>query len=129
MALLSRILVAVIGLLSLLGSLQHWFKVDALVTERGIQAVGDIGRANIRADVGGLFIGIGLFAIIAAAKQNKTWLLAATLLTGSALMGRFVSVAIDGYSPRVGPPMVIEAVVVAIYLVAFQLWGKKPEGL
>lgn len=129
MALLSRILVAVIGLFSLLGSLQHWFKVDALVTERGIQAVGDIGRANIRADVGGLFIGIGLFAIIAAAKQDKTWLLAATLLTGSALMGRLVSVAIDGYSPQVGPPMVIEAVVVAIYLVAFWLWGKKPEGL
>lgn len=129
MALLSRILVAVIGLLSLFGTLQHWFKVDALVAERGIQAVGDIGRANIRADVGGLFIGIGLFTIIAAAKHDKTWLLAATLLTGSALMGRLVSVAIDGYSPRVGPPMVIEAVVVAIYLVAFRLWGKKPEGL
>ncbi len=129
MALLSRILVAVIGLLSLFGTLQHWFKVDTLVAERGIEAVGDIGRANIRADVGGLFIGIGLFAIIAAAKHDQTWLLAATLLTGSALMGRLVSVAIDGYSPRVGPPMVIEAVVVAIYLVAFRLWGKKPEGL
>ncbi len=129
MLLISRVLVAVIGLFSLFGSLQHWFKVDALLVERGIQAVGDIGRANIRADVGGLFIGIGLFSVIAAARLDKIWLLAAILLTGGALLGRFVSVAIDGYSPQVGPPMVIEAAVIGIYLAAFQLWGKKPEGL
>jgi hypothetical protein len=96
---------------------------------RRIQAVGDIGRANIRADVGGIFIGIGLFAIIAAARQDRTWLLAAILLTCGAFLGRFVSVAIDGYSPRVGSPMAVEAIVIAIYLFAYWSWGKKPEGL
>jgi hypothetical protein len=129
MVIISRIWVAVIGLFSLFAVAQHWFDVDALVAERGIQAVGDIGRANIRADVGGIFIGIGLFAIIAAARQDRTWLLAAILLTSGALLGRFVSVAIDGYSPRVGSPMAVEAIVIAIYLFAYWSWGKKPEGL
>jgi hypothetical protein len=129
MMVISRILVTVIGLFSLFAAARHWFRIDALVAERGMQAVGDIGRANIRADVGGVFIGIGVFAIIAAAKTDRTWLLAALLLTSGALLGRFVSVAIDGYSSRVGSPMIVEAAVITIYLFAYRLWGKKPEGL
>lgn len=129
MALISRILVGLLGILALLPVIQHWFNVDALVAERGLQAVGDIGRANIRADVGGIFLGIAVFALIAAIRQSRTWLLAAILLTGGALIGRFVSVAIDGYSARVGSPMLVEAVVIAIYLFAYWTWDKKPEGL
>jgi hypothetical protein len=125
-SLASRILVGLIGLLSLLSVAQHWFLVDALVTERGLQAVGDI---DIRADVGGIFLGIALLELIAAAKQSRTWLLAVILLTGGALLGRIVSLAIDGYSARVGSPMMVEAVVVGIYLFAYWSWGKKPEGL
>jgi len=129
MALFSRILVGLIGLLSLLSTAQHWFAIEALPTERGLQAIGDIGRANLRADVGGVFLGIGLFAIIAAWQQNRIWLTATTLLVGGALLGRFVSVAIDGYSPRVGLPMLVEAIVIAIFAFAYRSWGKKPEGL
>ena len=118
-----------IGILSMLPVATHWFRLDTLVAERGIEAVGDIGRANIRADIAGLFLGIALFAIIAAAKRDRTWLLAAMALTASALLGRFVSVAIDGYSPRVVTPMLIEASVIAIFVFAYWSWGKKPEGL
>jgi hypothetical protein len=100
-----------------------------LVTERGLQAIGDIGRANIRADIGGIFLGIGLFAIIAAWQQSRIWLTATMLLVGGALLGRFVSVAIDGYSPRVGSPMAVEAAVIAMLFFAHWVWGKKPEGL
>lgn len=129
MALISRVLVGLIGLLSLLSVAQHWFKIDSLVTERGLQAIGDIGRANIRADIGGIFLGIGLFAIIAAWQQSRLWLTATMLLVGGALLGRFVSVAIDGYSPRVGSPMAVEAAVIAALFFAHWVWGKKPEGL
>ena len=62
MALISRILVVLVGLLSLLSVVQHWFRPETLVAERGLQVIGDIGRANMRADVGGIFLGIGLFA-------------------------------------------------------------------
>lgn len=129
MTLVPRILVGLIGLLSLLSTAQHWFGIESLPSESGLQAIGDIGRANLRADVGGFFLGIGLFAIIAAWQQSRVWLAASTLLVGGALLGRFVSVAIDGYSPRVGSPMLVEAIVIATFAFAYRSWGKKPEGL
>jgi len=129
MTLVSRILVAIIGVFALLGVSQHWFDLDAVHTQRGMLAVGDIGKANLRADVGGLFLGIAILTIFAAVRQNRSAILAAATLLSATLLGRFVSVAIDGYGARTGPPMIIEAVVIVILLVAYRAWGKKPEGL
>lgn len=129
MALFSRILVGLIGLLSLLSTIRHWFWIEALISERGLQAIGDIGRANLRADIGGIFLGIGMFAMIAAWQQSRLWLTATILLVGGALLGRFVSVTIDGVSPPVGAPIIVEAIVIAILAFAYRLWSKKPEGL
>lgn len=130
MKILSRALVGLIGLLSLMSVGTHWFRVESLVAERGLAAVGDIGRANIRADIGGMFLAIGLFCLFAAARANKAALLAAIALVSSALLSRFVSVAIDGGSQRVYSPMIVEAVVVAVLLMILWSWNKKvPEGL
>jgi hypothetical protein len=129
MPFIMRIIVGLIGIMALLGVNPHWFKLDDLASERGIEAIGAIGRANIRADVGGLFLAIAIFALLAAAKQSRTWLLAVILLVSSALLGRIVSVAIDGYVAPVGPPMAIETAIIAIFILAYWAWGKKPEGL
>ena len=53
-------MVGLIGVLSLLSAQQHWFGLETLVVQRGLQAVGDIGRTNIRADIGGLFLAISV---------------------------------------------------------------------
>jgi hypothetical protein len=129
MILVSRLLVGLIGLASLLAVWSHWFDIAMLAPERGIHAIDDIGRANIRADVGGLFLCIASFALIAAWQCSRTWLIVVFTLVGSALLGRFVSVAIDGFSARVGTPMLVEAIVIAVLGVAYWSWGKKPEGL
>lgn len=129
MQILSRALVGLIGLLSLLSVGTHWFRVESLVAERGLSAVGDIGRANIRADIGGMFLAIGLFCLFASVRSSKAALLAAIALVGAALLGRFVSVAIDGGSARVYSPMIIEGVVIAILMLALWSWKKVPEGL
>jgi hypothetical protein len=129
MVIVSRILIAIIGVLALLGVGQHWFELDAVAAERGMQAVGDIGRANLRADVGGLFLGISCLTLFAAARQNRGALLVAASLLAATLLGRFVSVAIDGFSAPVALPMVVEAILITILLFAYRAWGKKPEGL
>jgi hypothetical protein len=129
MIILSRILVAIIGLIALLGVGQHWFDLDAVAVERGMQAIGDIGRANVRADVGGLFLGISALTLFAAIRQHQGAILAAALLLVATLFGRFVSIAIDGYSAPVAPPMIVEAILIAILLFVYRAWGKKPEGL
>lgn len=120
---------AIIGIFALMGVGQHWFDLDAVHTQRGMLAIGDIGKANLRADVGGLFLGIAILTIFASIRQNRFAVLAAATLLSATLLGRFVSVAIDGFGARVGPPMVVEAVVIVILLVAYRTWDKKPEGL
>lgn len=129
MLLASRIWVALIGLLSLLTVIPHWFRLEGLVAERGIQAIGLIGRANIRADVGGLFLAIGALAIIAAYGRNTTWLAAAMLVSASAFFGRLISLMVDGYGPLVLEPMIIELVAMAAFAAAYRVWKKVPEGL
>lgn len=124
-----QILIGVLGLLSLQGAWHHWFDVAGLAEERGMKALGAIGQANIRADVGGIFLAIGLLSLIAAWKQSRQWALAAIIVVGSALFGRFVSIALDGYSERVMQPIAIEAIVVAVLLGGYFVWKKKPEGL
>lgn len=125
----SRILIGVIGLFALLGVSQHWFSLDAVAAERGMQAIGAIGRANLRADVGGLFLGIGCLSLFAAARQDRSALLATATLLGATLLGRIVSLAIDGYSARVGPPIFVEAVVLVLLCATYRVWREKPEGL
>lgn len=129
MILFSRALVALFGLLSLLSVFQHWFAVETLVEARGIQTVGGIGAANIRADIGGLFLAIGMFAFIAAWKRSTMWLLATWLLPALALLGRIISLGIDGSSPRVFEPMAVEAVVLTLLGGVYLYWKKLPEGL
>ena len=116
-------------MIALLGVGLHWFDLDAVAAERGMQAIGDIGRANIRADVGGLFLGISALTLFAAIRQHQGAILAAALLLVATLFGRFVSIAIDGYSAPVAPPMIVEAILIAILLFVYRAWGKKPEGL
>lgn len=129
MLLASRIWVSLIGLLSVLSALPHWFRVEGLAAERGVQALGLIGRANVRADMGGIFLGIGVFALIASYKRSQTWLLAAILLPALALLGRFVSIGLDGYESRLLQPIIVEAVVLALLAFAYSIWKKVPEGL
>lgn len=126
---ISRGLVALIGLLSLLSVYQHWFALESLSQARGINTIAEVGAANIRADIGGLFLAIGIFALIAAWKRDTVWLLATWLLPALALIGRFVSLAIDGFSPAVLEPMVIETVVLMILGTVYLYWKRAPEGL
>jgi hypothetical protein len=129
MTMLFRILVAVLGLLSILTALPHWFRVEGLAAARGIQALEAIGRANVRADIGGIFLAIGILALLAAWKQNETWLAATIIVVASALFGRFISFGLDGIGAHVMEPVVVEAVVLAILAGAWFSWKNAPEGL
>ena len=129
MNMLLRVLLGAIGVFALFGAAQHWFSFDAAFTGRGIAAIDDIGRANLRADVGGLFLGIGAFTLFTAFRQHRGALVATAILLSATLIGRIVSIAFDGFSAPVAPPIIVEAVVLAILGIAYWAWGKKPEGL
>jgi hypothetical protein len=129
MLVITRGLVALIGLLSLLSVYQHWFAVESLADVRGIKALGAVGAANIRADIGGMFLAIAVFAFVAAWKRSSVWLLAMLLLPAIAFLGRLVSAAMDGLSQKILEPMLIESVILTILGAIYLYWRKTPEGL
>ncbi len=124
MAHLPRILVALAALFFLFMGVQFWFALDGVAQTFGLTPEGLTGRASIRADVGGLFIGGGLIMAHAAWRQCAMCAGAAATVVAVALVGRIVTILLDGLAPGAVPPMVVEAVIVAILLWARATWKR-----
>lgn len=122
MKMLVRILVGLSGLVAVLMMLNLWFHMGSVIGAMGLATEGLVGRASVRADVGGLFGGIAVFSLMAAWKQNRTWALGALVLVSLAIAGRFVGVVMDGSGPGVWGPIGVEAFMIAILVWARQAW-------
>jgi len=118
-----RALVGVIGVLALLVAARLWIGPEAPAAALGLKADGLLGLATLRADVGGFFAAGGLFALAGAIQGEGRLLTPPAVLLGLALVGRLVTVAVDGYAAPMLPPMIIEAVLVAILLIARRRLG------
>ncbi len=122
MRLLARILVGLFGAMSALIALRFWFDMGPLLGQFGIEAKGIVGRATVRADIGGLFMGMGIMMLLAAWQQSRIWALRVMVVGACALMGRFVSVAMDGSGPDTWGPVIVEMVTLAILYWARTVW-------
>ena len=87
---------------------------------------GSQGMATLRADFPGFFIGTGVFALIGAITAQARPLLVPILLLGLALLGRFVSIAIDGMAPTAAAPMIAEALMITILALGWRNFGRTP---
>jgi len=91
-----------------------------------VEPIGSQGLASIRADFGGFFIGGATFALIGAWTQRARPLLVPMVLLALALIGRFISLIVDGMGPGAIPPMVAEAVMLAVLYAGWQRFEKRP---
>lgn len=124
---IARVLVALVGLLNLVlggGFLVNTVKSghDFFLTANGIQ-----GIATMRADMTSFFLVAAICALYGAWKGRAVPLLVPMLLFGIALFGRFVSLALDGASPTVAMPMIVEAVMIAVLLFGYRTLGKSGD--
>jgi hypothetical protein len=85
------------------------------------------GIATIRADFPAFFITASLFALYGAWTMRRTPLLVPLGLLSIALFGRFVSIALDGLSETTFPPMIAEAAMIAVVLVAYRLFDRPAQ--
>lgn len=115
---LLRILVGIIGVLALLVAIRLWIAPAEPAAQLGLQAVGRLGLATLRADVAGFFAVGGLFSLLAAVRGDGRLLTPPLALLTLALAGRVLTVVIDGYAPEMLPPMVVEGVLVTILFLA-----------
>lgn len=125
MKMIIRILTAALGVTALLAVAALWFNPDASVQGFGLTLNGAVGRATGRADVAGLFLGFGIFSLLAAAYQDRNYAKAALILTAAVLLGRVINVIVGGMTPALLPPIGLELVMLAVYYGGVRVWASK----
>jgi hypothetical protein len=110
-----RIAVAATGALLLFLALVAWTDPARLGGKLGIGAATALGMATLRADLGAFFATAGGLALLAAARRAPGLLTAPLLLVALALAGRCLALAVTPFDSAMIPPMVAEAVMVAVF--------------
>jgi ribonuclease Z len=91
----SRILVALAALLFAVTGVQFWVVPEQAAQLFGIEAVRSIGLATVRADLGGLFLGLALLCGAAAWTKRRAGVLAASVVLAAIVVGRVIGVVVD----------------------------------
>lgn len=120
MVMLSRVLLAAMGLLFLVVGAGLWLNTGEAAANMGLVDLAAAGLGTVRADIAGFFIGGGVIQIIAAIRRDPDLLWPVQLLVLLALLGRTVTLILDGPVAAGIPSMGIE-----IALLVLLLWCKK----
>ncbi len=93
-----------------------------------LSSLGTQGLATMRADFTAFFVTGGLFAIVAAVRVRRTPLLVPLSLLSIAIAGRLVSLAADGAPQTAFPPMIVEALMIALLALGWRSFapGARP---
>ena len=111
---LTRGLIGLVGLLALLLASRFWISPDKIGAVMGLLPDGAAGLGTMRADMAGFFGAAGVLSLTAAVRDDRKWLVPVVLMLGIALTGRVLNLVLTGGGPGLIPPMVIEAVLIAI---------------
>ena len=114
-----RLVIGLIGLFNIAIGLAFMIVPDKLGAAFFLEPIGVQGLATLRADFPGFFIGASVFALVGAWTGRTQALLVPILMLGLALFGRFVSIVIDGVTATTIPPMVVEAVMIAVLVLGW----------
>lgn len=121
MRIVLRVLAGLAGLLGILIAARVWADPVTFPASLGLSGQGLLGESTVRADVAGFFGVFGILALAAAIRGEGRLLTAPVLLIGVALAGRLLTAVLNGFAAETAPPMIIEAVLLAIFL-SGRLW-------
>ncbi|QLC21897.1 DUF4345 family protein [Parasphingopyxis sp. CP4] len=124
MAILVRILVLLLGLFNIFLGISFLFNPAEMAGDFFLEPQGIQGLATIRADYPAFFLTAGGFALYSAWKQSGWPLLVPMCLMSIAIIGRVVSLALDGEAPTAFQPMVVEAIMIAISVIGYRVFGR-----
>jgi hypothetical protein len=113
-----RIAVGLVGLFNLVLGLSFLLNPAQLAARFALSPMGVQGLATIRADFLAFFLTGAMFALVGAWRGDPKPLLVPLVLLSIALFGRFVSVGIDGLVSTTVPPMIAEASMIAVLILA-----------
>jgi len=88
----------------------------------GVKPIGIMTYSTFRGAIGGMLIGGGLTILMGLLTQNKTWYHSSLLLIWVVLIGRIISIIVDGWTNAAIPAVGTEVfIVVVMYFAAKQL--------
>lgn len=109
-----RVMVGLVGLFNI--ALGLGFLIDP--AQSGLRffltSLGTQGLATMRADFTAFFVTGGTFALVGAWRARRGPLLVPLMLIGIAISGRAISLIADGAPGKAFPPMVVEALMIAL---------------
>ena len=111
-----RVLIGLTGLLYITLALGFLLDPAQAAARLGIGAIAPLGMATLRGDFIGFFGTIGILALLGAVRDEARYYIAPLMLVGMTLAGRLITVAASGFDATMGPPMLVEAVTVALLL-------------
>jgi hypothetical protein len=122
---IARLLVGVVGLFNIFMGFSFLFNATKMAGNFALSPIGTQGLATVRADLPGFFLTAGAFAIFGAWQKSRQALLVPIMLLGIALFGRFLSIILDGIAATTFPPMIAEAIMIAMLYAGYRAF-KKP---
>ena len=122
---LTRGLIGLVGVLALLLASRFWISPDRIGATMGLLPDGAAGLGTLRADMAGFFGASGVMLLLSVMRNDARWLKPVLLLLAIALTGRVLNLAVTGGGPGLIPPMVIEAVLIAITLLGVKVLTPK----
>jgi hypothetical protein len=114
MKMVVRAIVGLLGVLALVMAAAFWVNPGLGAARLGVSALNALGFASLRADMGGFFAVAGVLSLAGAVGDNARLLTAPLLLVALALVARIATAALSGYTAEMAPPLVVEAVLVAV---------------
>ncbi|MBT5210054.1 MAG: hypothetical protein HOL99_12100 [Halieaceae bacterium] len=127
MLLISRLLSGLFGLLFLVVGTGLWLNTGDAAAELGLVNLAAAGLGTVRADIAGFFLGGGLILVLAAARRDPGLLWPVQLLVLIALLGRTLTLVIDGPVAAGVPSMGVELLILLVLFWCKRAWASQPE--
>lgn len=123
---MNRILVSLITILFIAIGLEFWIAPEQAAQQFGIEAIRNAGIMSVRADLGGLFLALGILCGVGVWTRRRAGLVAAALVLATILVGRTVGWFFDGQVEIGAREFVIELVsVIALLALAYSFGAPK----
>ena len=115
MLIILKVGLGLMGLLLLTMGGRWIFSLEKMMADTGISTTANIGRSNLRGDIGGLLITSGI-AIFLFLFHGEVWALTIIGLMAAVILGRVVSLMADGKSKEGVIGIVVELITIALVI-------------
>jgi ribonuclease Z len=115
---ISRLVIAFVALLCAGLGLQLWVAPEQGAHRLGISVVRTAGLAALRADLGGLFVGLALLCGTAAWTRHRKAIFAALMVLVPIVIGRSINAVAHGFSGDDAAELIIELTTIAALVVS-----------